>query len=57
MYTAVGTVLSSALTVKMPAVGLGDSQVLLSSGHQSQCTELRSQECSDCPLAPSVGTM
>ena len=42
-YTAVGTVLSSALTVKMPAVGLGDSQILLSSDHQSQCTELRSQ--------------
>ena len=56
-YTVVGTALSPALTVGMPAIGLGDSHVLFSPGHQCRSTEVRFQDCSSHSPRPAVGTM
>ena len=41
-YNVVGGVLGPTLTVGMPAIGLGDSQALFSSGHWLRSTEVRS---------------
>ena len=56
-YTVVGTALGSALTVGVPAVGPGDSQVLFSPGHLHRSSEVRSQDCSSCASGPVVGAM
>ena len=56
-YTAVGTALSSTLTMSMPAIGPGDSQALFSLGYQCRSTEVTSQDCSRCAPGPAVGAM
>ena len=56
-YTVVGTAFSPTLTVDMPAVGPGVSQVLFSPGHQRRSTEVMSQDCSNHASGPSVGAM
>ena len=56
-YTVVGTALSPALTVGMPAVGPGDCQVLFSTGHWHRSTEVRSHNCNSRALGPTVGAL
>ena len=56
-WTVVGTALSLALTVGMPAIGPGDSQVLFSPSHWCRSTEVRSQYCGSHAPGPAVGAM
>ena len=56
-YTAVGTALNHTLSMGMPAIDPGVSQMLFSPGHQHRSTEVRSQDCSHHGSGPSVCAM
>ena len=55
--TAVGTVLDVTLTWSMLETGPAASQVLFSPGHWRRVAGVRSQDCSNCVLEPTVGAM
>ena len=56
-YTVVSIALDPTLTMDMPAIGPGVSQVLFLPGHHHRSTEVRSWDCSDHGSGPAVGTM
>ena len=56
-YIVVDTALGPTLTVGMPEIGPGDSQVLFSPSYQCRSTEVRSQDCSSHAPGSTVGSM